>query len=304
MNKILGVCVALVLLTPSAHASGIDVARQGYELGSARQHTQAVEQFRKALELGNLDQKQKAKTYYNLGTSELFSGNPDRALKAFEQAEKLEPKNPDLLLNKSEAHRQLGQAQEAWKAAHAANAFRSDANANYQEGLTLINLGQSKEATILLEKAVDDDSKNKDYRLAYGKVLATSGDYEKAEDILTDLLKDDAWIAQAYLYRAMSWRGLGQETKARADLTTAVQIAPDDPVIRSIYKQSRWSKEERNVKQLTKDVEGYTEPNTKSVSMMRLKKGQEVEVLKCQNGWCRVEVNGSYAGFVRQSVLK
>ncbi len=304
MKPALYAFAALLLFSTAAQASGLDAAKKGYALGLQNQHLAAIEQFQKALKLGDLNQQDKAKTYYNLGTSELRSGNPHGALKAFEQAERLTPDHVALFLNKSEALRSLGQFQKAREAAQKANALRPSPQADYLEGLALLALLQSKEAVKHLEKAFKSDTKNKAYHLAYGKALATNGAYKKAHDVLTDLLKKDGTIAQAYLYRAMAFRGLKDEAKARKDLTTALKIAPDNAAIRAIYKRSRWSDEERNVKVLIKDTEGFTEPDPKSVSMARLKKGQDVDVLKCKNGWCRVEAGGSYVGFVPEKNLR
>ncbi len=304
MKPTFTIFATLFLFSTPAIASGLDAAKQGYDLGQQQQHTAAIQQFHKALDLGDLNKEDKAKTYYNLGTSELLSGNPHGALKAFKQAEQLAFKNADLFLNMSEALRLLGQFQKAREAARTANDLTPSPQADYLEGLALLSLRQTKEALKRLESAAGAESKNKAYQLAYGKALATSGNYKRAHDVLTSLLKKDAWVAEAYLYRAMAYRGMGDEGKARADLTTAVHIAPDNPVIRSVYKKSRWSDKELNTKSLLKDTESYTAPDSKSVSMARLTKGQEVDILKCDNGWCRVEANGSYVGFVPQKILK
>ena len=306
MKKLLLVNSCLFLLFPSvpAHASGMDAASEGYRLATQRQNAEAILQFRKALELGDLTQEQEAKTYYNLGTTVLNQGDPGRALKSFEKAEKLDPKNAALLLNKSEALRLLGRYDDALKAVEASCEQEDSAGCYYQKGLILIALNNAKDAVAVLEKAVSKDRRNTDYLLSYGQALTVTGEYKKAEKTLTRALKENAWIGEAYVYRSAAWRGLGEEQKARADLMTAVKVAPYNPFVRSAYRSARLSNQERNVKEVRSNMSGKAAPSKSAKDYFPLIKGQLVDVLKCREGWCAVESIGSFAGYVPEKKLK
>lgn len=306
MKKFLLTSASLFLLLHSipAQASGIDAAKQGYKFAEQNQYTAAITQFKKALDIGDLSQEEQAKTYYNLGTTELKIGDPGRALTAFKKAEKLDQNNASLFLNKSEALRLLGWYEDALNAAEASYKLDNTASASYQKGIILMALNKKNDAVKALEQAVKKDKRNPDYLLAYGKTLTVTGQYKKAETMLTRALKKNAWNGEAYVYRSAAWRGLGQEEKARADLVTAIKAEPYNPFVRSAYRKARWDNKERNVKKVLGNINGKAAPSASAKDYFQLFKGQYVDVLKCRKGWCAVESNGSFGGYVPEKKLK
>lgn len=61
--------------------------------------------------------------------------------------------------------------------------------------------------------------------------LINSGEYELANQMLSFVISNGGTAVSSYLYRAFTWKNLGDITNALSDIETALTYAPDDPDI-------------------------------------------------------------------------
>lgn len=307
MKKLLLSCALMAFVSSPAQASGIEAARRGLELSQQGFYEESLLQFKEALAQKDMDTTQRAKTYYNIGTTQLAFNRANMALASFQQALALDPKNVDFLINRSEAYRQIGRYQEALEDAQAALKVDGNNNivAHYQSGLLYADRGNNKQALESFKKAVSGDRANLDYKMGYAQALLKAKSYQKAVDEFTDVIEKDPWRAKAYLYRSVGWEGLKKIDRARADLTVAAEIAPNDPAVRSIYKDMRFPARKRDLRKIANPMESLAAPRERAPVVRPLAKGQEIEVLDCaETGWCRINVNSSFVGYVLKDKIR
>src|SRR5260221_2745405 len=108
-----------------------------------------------------------------------------------------------------------------------------DADAALQYGKALRASGQRSQAVAMLEQATIANPSNKALLAGYGRALADNGNFQQAFDVLgrAHSPEDPDW-------RILSVQGatldqLGRYEEARQYYTSALKIAPDEPVVLS-----------------------------------------------------------------------
>lgn len=304
MKKSLLSCALAALLASSpTFASGIDEAKAGLELAEMGLGDLAAKQFKAALGAKDLAPAHREKTFYNLGTVYLGNNRPDLALKAFDQALKLSPRESRTLINRAEALRGLRQHDAALNSLDQALAIdKTLADAHFSRGLILLAQDRLKEADAAFRTAKKQKSDPR-YDLGLGRALLEQERYEEAVAALNDVIVAKADWASAYVYRSAAYHAMGKKSLARDDIDAALRLAPYDPVIRGYYEERRYGK--RPVLYKTKaEVDALASPRFGAPVYTRLPMGTSVDSTTCeQSGWCRVMLGHTLAGYVKKTSL-
>ncbi len=160
----------------------------GVALRKTGQRPAAVTAYRKAIALA----PQFAEAYSNLSVVEAEQGNLKGALASARQAVKLDAANPVALLNVAFVLEQ----QEAWKPAATTYSgymkkFGESGRVRYRLAVCQQRLGQLEEATWQLQRALEQDPNNQDYRLALGQLYYQIGNPKLALRYLDGLTNID-----------------------------------------------------------------------------------------------------------------
>jgi tetratricopeptide (TPR) repeat protein len=304
MRKYIASCVflAFVSISPS-FATGVDEANAGLELASMGLGELAASQFDEALKANDLSPENREKTLYNLGTIYLESSRPDLALSAFDEALKLSPRQTRTLINRGEALRAMGQHDEAIATLDLALAIDATlADAHFLRGLGLLSKGRLVEADVAFKTALKI-KKDSRYGLGLGRSLIMQKRFAEALAAFNEAIEKDGELALVYIYRSSAYHGLGEKRRAGDDLTKAITIAPNDPLIRSYYAQRRYGKTPELYK-TNIDMDTLSAPHNKAPVYGNLSKGTLIDTPSCDEaGWCRVMFGNSLAGYVKKSGL-
>jgi Flp pilus assembly protein TadD len=108
-----------------------------------------------------------------------------------------------------------------------------DADAALQYGRALRATGQKSQAVAVMEQATIANPKNRALLAGYGRALADNGNFQQAFDVL-----GQAHTPDAPDWRILSAQGavldqLGRYAEARQYYSSALKIAPDEPVVLS-----------------------------------------------------------------------
>jgi tetratricopeptide (TPR) repeat protein len=306
MNKLLLTCALILsVATTPLFAKGLDDAKAGLELAQIGLDDVAIESFQEALKDKSLSAQEKEKTYYNLGTLYLRGYAPSLALKNFDAALKIAPQETRTLINRAEALRMMGKDKEALKVLDQALSINPKLDAAfYARGLSLLAVKNTHEAQEAFGDALAIKDDNPFYYIGLGRSYLQEKNYKKAFDAFDDAIDEDSTMAYGYLYRSMAYVGLGKKRKAGDDLIKAVQTAPNDPFIQSIYRARRFN-ERPMLYVTTANVNALAAPNAKAPVFTRIPKDMMVIVPTCdKKGWCRVMLGDHLAGYTKKASLK
>ena len=161
------------------------VFSEGVQLSEAGDHAQAIEAFKKALEMA----PDEPVIYAAIAKSQYDDGQNEEALASYQKAIEFDAYNPDLYMNEGVVLNALGRVDEA-REAFKKSAELNPANAGqtyYNLGATLINSGDTPGAIEAFKQSIASDP---NYAEAYYQLgLCLSGDPEKAADAITALQK-------------------------------------------------------------------------------------------------------------------
>lgn len=307
MNKFLLSCgFVAVLAAPSPSlAAGVDAAKTGLELAQMGLGEIAIDQFEEALKATDLSPQVREKTLYNLGTVYLGNDRPDAALRSFDDALKISPRETRTLINRAEALRAMQRYDEALNSLDEALAIKASlSDAHYARGLNLMSKGQAADAETAFRKAISTKKSDPRYGIGLGRALLAQSKPKEALKVLNGVISNHRDIADAYIYRSSAYHGLNEKRKAGDDLNTAMRLAPNDPSIRAYYEQRRYGK--RPVFYITKtDVDALSAPKAGAPVYQKLAKGTSVYSPECDDaGWCRVMFGETLAGYVKKTSLR
>ncbi|MGD0697824.1 MAG: tetratricopeptide repeat protein [Terriglobia bacterium] len=180
------------------------------------------------LVVNSLSRAKSAEAYMTLGEAWLGVRNSPKALEAFQNAEKMDPKLPGVYADLGEALTDLGEMEEA-KAAYLKELARDPGNfkANYMLGQLDRLIGNDAEAGKYLEKAneLQPGAAGPAYELA--ALAMQEQDYQKAERILESVVQQLPSFTNAHVLLAQAYSRLHkteQSTRERA-IAAALQKA-------------------------------------------------------------------------------
>jgi tetratricopeptide (TPR) repeat protein len=162
---------------------------QAGELGEAQtQLSEAQRKFPKSVLLRN-----------SLGQVALSQGRYEAALVEFRAAKKLDPTDVTAVFNEGSALRRLRRFEDAWKVfARVAEMDKELPGLPLERGLLLEQSGKSDEALKEYELALSKDPKDPDLQVRVGCGRVAVGQGRPAEEILTEVLKRRARVAEVH----------------------------------------------------------------------------------------------------------
>jgi tetratricopeptide (TPR) repeat protein len=212
------------------HALKLDPEDLGakFKLGSGLRRDKKFEEAKKTLdEVAAID-----RDYPGLALERglLFeaSGRIEDALQAYEGALAKAPKDPDLMLRVGCGKATLGNAKQAEPLLREVMAQRpTSSEAHHCLGRALLVEGtRLADALRLLERAVELDPNRAEYHLYVGWAANDAGNAPRAEKALTEALKLDQGLADAYWQRGVLRERQGAVRDAITDLTKALELRP------------------------------------------------------------------------------
>jgi tetratricopeptide (TPR) repeat protein len=171
---------------------------------------------------------QSADKYFELGSAYAAEREWEQAVGAYSQAIRLNPRDSEALLNRAEAHLQLGDFSEAVDDCSRSLAYDSNQLAAWcSRAHSYIWLRRYEEALNDLSEALRIE--NRDAQVHYFRGLAHFG-LGKNREAIADLTK--AWRyaptwAKIYLARSRAYQAVGKTKNAEADLAEAIRRAPE-----------------------------------------------------------------------------
>lgn len=292
---------ALLCATPLM-AGGLDEAKRGLDFARRGQTDEAITSFDAALDSSDLQAEARIKTNYNKGTVLFEVGRPDLAVKSFDRALELDPSHDKALLNRAEALRSMGKHKEALASLDRAMKINNAAaEIHYARGMNLMALGQSEKAEGAFRKAVKDGD-NPDHAVGLGRTLLARKKLTDAKDVLDGVLARHPEHAQAYLYRSLVYKAIGDKRKADKDLAAAARYDYNDPVIRSAYLMRRFGTKPAFYT-TSNSVDAHSSPKGTAPVLNKLPKDSLIEASCNKDGWCRAMFGRRLAGYVKKSAL-
>jgi tetratricopeptide (TPR) repeat protein len=192
-----------------------------------RQYNEAIEQFKKALEID----PESSSAYRGLGLAHLKAGDKQKASEAFKEALRL---NPD----SAQAHYDLGSTYyETGEDTSAASSFEEAIHLKPDFSEALIALGKTYQRSGLhaksvgvLRKAVLQLPQNTDANMLLGSALILAGKPGEAIEVFRDVVRLSPESALAYANLAHAYQQTGKFEQAFDALQQALRISPDDPL--------------------------------------------------------------------------
>ena len=199
------------------------------------QYDEAVEQFKKALEID----PESANAYRGLGRAYFKSGDKQKASEAFHEALRL---NPD----SAETYYDLGTTRyESGDYAAAASAFEEAIRLKADFFDALIVLGKAYQRSGLHSKSVDvlqkaalQQPQNMDAQVLLGSALIQAGRPEKAIEVFHEAVLLSPESAFAYSNLAHAYQQTGKFAQAFDALQQALRISPSDPLAHNYLGQT------------------------------------------------------------------
>jgi tetratricopeptide (TPR) repeat protein/predicted amidophosphoribosyltransferase len=183
--------VAIAIEVRRSHRSIEVNLRQGEEDFRRRDFTKSVEDYDKAIEIARRSGEDSVATpWYSKGAALVVMGRYEEALKAIDEALRINPNNEVAWVNKGNALSRMNDYRGALKAFNAALRV----NPRYEvawnnKGNTLARLGRYTEALKCYELAIQIDSKYRGAWVNKGYVLAKMGEYDEAAKCAETVMK-------------------------------------------------------------------------------------------------------------------
>jgi tetratricopeptide (TPR) repeat protein len=188
----------------------------------------AIEQYTKVTELAPGD----VEAWLMLGRLEKANQNSPGAEKAFKQALALDAENEDAMTGLAMVYSDLGDT------AGASQMLKrvAEKNPNLRTLTTLASAyEQMKEYKLAAEtygRALEMNRENTDLKRAYAQALFTAEEWDKAQEVLEELIREDANDLLANLRLSQIYRQKRQFAKAREYAARARQLDPNSLEIR------------------------------------------------------------------------
>lgn len=183
--------VAVAIEVRGSHRSIEASLRQGEEDFRKREFTKSVEDYDKAIKIARRSGEDAVATpWYSKGAALVVMGRYEEALKAIDEALKINPNNEVAWVNRGNALSRMNDYREALKAFNSALRV----NPRYEvawnnKGNTLARLGRYREALKCYELAIHIDSGYRGAWVNKGYVLAKLGEYDEAAKCAETLMK-------------------------------------------------------------------------------------------------------------------
>ena len=172
---------------------------------------------------------------FNLGAVLVATGNPAKALPAFDRAEKEGYNLYNLPFQRGLALMALGRLAEAYRQFEITRAMNPPSPVRelvlLQLGRSALQLGKHDEALASLERLLARDRRNQEARYLQAMSYIAKGNHARARELL------DEWLGEGPngpgLYaRAMAFYGLKRKSEALADIDGAKRLGLNNPTLR------------------------------------------------------------------------
>lgn len=195
----------------------------GTELLIHRAHQEAAEVFRKGVRLF----PRSTRMILALASAYYAAGAYDLAADCFFQATDLNPAElePYLFLSRVQAKEILDSDGYRERISRFAKLHPDSAMANYLDGLSLWNQGNSKEAQLTIEKAILLDPKFGPAYLQLGIIHAYSKNYSEAIAAYQRAIAVDSQMEEAHYRLSEAYRISGDYARARLELLTYQRLS-------------------------------------------------------------------------------
>jgi Tfp pilus assembly protein PilF len=170
----------------------------------------------------------KARTASDEAKKELASGHPDRALRLFDEAIRLEPKDPDAYVGRGRAYVELGQTARAIQDFDEAIRLDPKNTAAYDfRGDAYKKLGQIQRAMSDYDQAIKLAPTEALYYVDRGNAYLDLGKPQRAIEDYGAAIRIDQKDAGTYFNRALAYNKLGQQERAIQDYSEAIRLNPN-----------------------------------------------------------------------------
>jgi lipoprotein NlpI len=190
----------------------------------------AMRDFERSAALGDLGMGS-----FNMGSLLARAGKHERALKAFDEAERQGLFLYNLFLQRGLSLAALGKPAEAYTQLDRAKYLGTPSPARevllLQMGRLGLQLGKREAATKDLEELLRLDPRHREARYLLGMAYVMQGEHQRAHDVLDSLVRDDP-NGRSYYARAVANYGLGRKREALADIENAIRMSPENPGLR------------------------------------------------------------------------
>lgn len=172
---------------------------------------------------------------FNMGAILVATGEPARALRAFDRAEKEGYKLYNLPFQRGLALTALGRLAEASRQFEITRKMNPPSPTRelllLQIGRLALELGKPDEAIADLERVLAREPRNNEARYLQAMSYIAKGEPARARELL------DAWLAEGpngpgFYARAMAFYGLKRKPEALSDIDRAIHLGLDNPTVR------------------------------------------------------------------------
>lgn len=225
INLIPIILILLVMGLVLVNYPSTDDSNEGINLSEEGNYTEAIRAFDEALKIN----PQNATTWNEKGMVLAKLRKYDDAIKAYDEALKINPQNVDAWKNKGNALRNLGRYEEAFEAWDEALKINPQfAKAWFSKGNALSDLGKYEEAIKAYDEALKINPKDNDTWNNKGNALSNIGRYEEAIKALDEALKINSQDAEVWYNKGLAFAGLGKYEEEIKAYDEALKINPQD----------------------------------------------------------------------------
>jgi len=216
--------------------------KTGAQLWEGGHLNEAIAEFNEAIaecsKATIVDHSMLAVAYHERGMAYLHLGQPQQAIKDFDEAlrlipQGLSPQRAAFYLNRGVAYNALGQAERALQDLD--EAIRLDP----QDSMAYYNRAASYNALSQFQRALQDFDKaiqlNPRFALAYssrGVIYDNLGQYQRAIEDYSNAIRLNPELAVAYVNRAFVYTRLNKDSEAERDMGRAIALGYDATVLR------------------------------------------------------------------------
>lgn len=149
-----------------------------------------------------------------------------------------------------------------------ANAYASDAQAHFNQGVAYFSLGDLRKAEVYFHRAVRADRHHKQAYLALADLYVAQRRYHRAENITAQALNHLSTDAELWLMQGLVLRDQGKANAAKAAYLKAFHRAPNNiKVLKSVQSHFQHIGEVTRVKEFGERI--------KALSKISLTRGHE-----------------------------
>ena len=200
-----------------------DLCLKGVSLISLGRYDEAIRLFDKALELDPRD----AEVWTNKGLSLFKLGRKDEAIRCFDKAIEIDPRVAEAWNNKGTILNELGRYDDAIRCLDKAILLDSrDAGIWANKGRSFFSLGRKDEALRCFDKAIEIDSRFAGAWVNKGKFLNMLGRYDEGIQCLDKAILLDPKNANAWHNKGISLFHLGHKDEAVRCIDKVIELDP------------------------------------------------------------------------------